>query len=270
MGDHAHCWVTCYSLSSYRLPRPSGLPLRFRSLNKTRDFNGVNGSRKRKTKVAGSLRVGVEDLAQILHNKALVAATASAAIGQLSKPFTSAFLYRKRFDLMAASQPGGFPSTHSSAVVAAATSLALERGFSDSIFGLAVVYASIVMYDAQGVRMEVGKHAQVMNRVLIDNSIGRNIQSSNGKSTVLSSCSIEQTDYEETMVGSYNYSRSAVASTLLREDGRKEEETEEEAVGAGSRLISPLKETVGHTRVEVMAGALLGFLVGVILNVLQI
>ncbi|PHT82180.1 hypothetical protein T459_15195 [Capsicum annuum] len=34
-------------------------------------------------------------------------------------------------------------------IVATATALVLERGFSDSIFGLAMVYASLVMYDAQ-------------------------------------------------------------------------------------------------------------------------
>jgi hypothetical protein len=33
--------------------------------------------------------------------------------------------------------------------VAVATSLGLERGFADSIFGMSVVFAAIVMYDAQ-------------------------------------------------------------------------------------------------------------------------
>jgi acid phosphatase family membrane protein YuiD len=34
-------------------------------------------------------------------------------------------------------------------VVAAATAIAFERGFADSIFGLTVVYAGLIMYDAQ-------------------------------------------------------------------------------------------------------------------------
>lgn len=36
------------------------------------------------------------------------------AIGQLSKPFTSVFLYGKEFDIKAIIQAGGFPSSHSS------------------------------------------------------------------------------------------------------------------------------------------------------------
>lgn len=46
--------------------------------------------------------------------KVLIAAGASAAIGQLSKPFTSVLLYGRDFDLKAVIRAGGFPSTHSS------------------------------------------------------------------------------------------------------------------------------------------------------------
>ncbi|KAJ6772477.1 ACID PHOSPHATASE/VANADIUM-DEPENDENT HALOPEROXIDASE-RELATED PROTEIN [Salix koriyanagi] len=95
------------------------------------------------------LKLGVEDIAEIASNKVVIAAGVSAAIGQLSKPYTCVLFYGKDFDFKTTFQAGGFPSTHSSSVVAAATSLALERGFSDSIFGLAVVYACLVMYDAQ-------------------------------------------------------------------------------------------------------------------------
>ncbi|XP_065625624.1 uncharacterized protein LOC112026155 [Quercus suber] len=90
-----------------------------------------------------------DQISQLAHNKVLVAAGISAAIGQLSKPFTSVLLYGKDLDFKAAFQAGGFPSTHSSAVVATATIIALERGLSDSIFGLTVVYAGLIMYDAQ-------------------------------------------------------------------------------------------------------------------------
>ena len=50
----------------------------------------------------------------LLFGKVLVAAGISAAIGQLSKPFTSVILYGKEFDIKATIQAGGFPSTHSS------------------------------------------------------------------------------------------------------------------------------------------------------------
>lgn len=47
-------------------------------------------------------------------SKVLIAAGVSLAIGQLSKPFTSVFLYGKEFDIRVIVQAGGFPSSHSS------------------------------------------------------------------------------------------------------------------------------------------------------------
>lgn len=117
----------------------------------------------------------------------------------------------------------------------------------------------------QGVRMEVGKHAQVMNSVLMKSTIERNIRCGNGKSVATS----EQMVHEEAVGGGSYNSRPALAPRLLpRQDGllEEEKETQEEAVGAGSVVITPLKETVGHTKVEVMAGALLGFLTGLVVH----
>ncbi|KAI4386563.1 hypothetical protein MLD38_004486 [Melastoma candidum] len=179
-------------------------------------------------------QVRVEDVMEIAHNKVLVAAAVSGAIGQLAKPFTRVFLNgnnegerRKRkketaFDLRAAVESGGFPSTHSSAVTATATSLLLERGFADSIFGLSVVYAALVMYDAQGVRREVGKHAKVLNK-------RRTMSSGRGRRA-----------------------RTVSAWTVVEEEVEVEEEEE-------------MKEGVGHTEVEVAAGALLGICVSLFL-----
>ncbi|XP_042422028.1 uncharacterized protein LOC122009799 [Zingiber officinale] len=57
------------------------------------------------------------------------------------------------------------PSAHSAAVTAAATLLGLDRGFSDSVFGMSVVFAALFMYDAQGARREVGIHAKILNKI---------------------------------------------------------------------------------------------------------
>ncbi|XP_028115557.1 uncharacterized protein LOC114313347 isoform X4 [Camellia sinensis] len=91
------------------------------------------------------------EIDEIAHNKVLISAAVSATIGQLSKLFTSAILYgnSNSFDFKTVFRSGGFPSTHSSAAVATAMSLGFERGLSDAVFGLAVVYASLIMYDAQ-------------------------------------------------------------------------------------------------------------------------
>ncbi|KAK8485004.1 hypothetical protein V6N13_121470 [Hibiscus sabdariffa] len=213
--------------------------------------------------------VGVDDIAQLAHNKVLVAAAASAAIGQLSKPFTSVLLYGKGFDFKTAFQAGGFPSTHSSSVVAAATSLALERGFSDSIFGVTLVYAGLVMYDAQGVRREVGNHAKVLNAILAKRRVSSVSVVSEDRDDLIDS-------RDETSESAGNFeglspilskkprslaSKTVNASVLIASD--KETRQSFEFAGDDCEVLDQirLKESIGHTEVEVVAGALLGFLV---------
>ncbi|KAJ4981638.1 hypothetical protein NE237_032475 [Protea cynaroides] len=223
------------------------------------------------------LRIGVEDIAEIAQNKVLVAAVISGAVGQLSKPFTS-LLFGNDVNFKAAVSSGGFPSTHSAGVVAAATSLALERGFSDSIFGMAVVFAGLVMYDAQGVRREVGNHAKVLNRRLLEPQEtpipprGKDIDdlknSKTGKSSINSkSLSPFILSSEK---GSRYTSNTDEASPLIRSENTTARSsimpsvsltTEIEELAKASNNYIPLKESIGHTELEVVAGALLGFLV---------
>jgi uncharacterized protein len=52
---------------------------------------------------------------------------------------------------------GGMPSAHSATVVAMATIIGLRDGFGSGLFGLAVLFAMIVMYDAMKVRRSSGE-----------------------------------------------------------------------------------------------------------------
>ncbi|KAF7835848.1 putative membrane protein yuiD [Senna tora] len=218
-------------------------------------------------KITSLTAISIDDIVQLAHNKVLIAAGASAAIGQLSKPFTSVFLYGKEFDVKAVVQAGGFPSTHSSATVASATFLGLERGFSDPIFGVTVVYAGLIMYDAQGVRREVGNHAKILNKIILQmqkNSVGSKdrddgLINSEGTSTSLNVQGLKNSFFSQETNSSETQPRSA--SMLVESDGKRRETNEELSKLAATGLI-PLKESIGHTEVEVIAGALLGFLVG--------
>ncbi|KAF3448821.1 hypothetical protein FNV43_RR09534 [Rhamnella rubrinervis] len=229
-----------------------------------------------------------EEIAQLAHNKVLIAAGVSAAIGQLSKPFTSVILYGKDFNLKAAIQAGGFPSTHSSAVVATAACLGLERGLSDSIFGLTVVYASLTMYDAQGVRREVGVHAKMLNNVLQTKSKKVNciptrdryfIDSQPGTSSPLNLDRFFGPDELPSEEATYLTSKTAKNPYKLKETSSQMQQipspssscevagdVEEERNSA--TCSTPLKESIGHTEVEVAAGALLGFLVSLAVHAL--
>ncbi|CAI9116519.1 OLC1v1017686C1 [Oldenlandia corymbosa var. corymbosa] len=197
----------------------------------------------------------------ILQNKVLIAAAISGAIGQCSKPFTSRVLYgAPNIDFMNAFRAGGFPSTHSSAAVAAAITLGLERGFSDSIFGLAVVYACLIMYDAQGVRREVGNHAKVINKevLYISNKLDKDASCSGHKDANCNECFPSRENKEGSLEPSLLQPRSRnVASNSLLVTSLDQASSD----AKGARKVVLLKETIGHTEMEVIAGAVLGFFV---------
>ena len=63
-------------------------------------------------------------------------------------------------------ESGGMPSSHSSVVIALATLIALHEGVYSSIFGLAFVFAMIVIYDSMKVRFSNGVQAQRINEII--------------------------------------------------------------------------------------------------------
>ena len=58
------------------------------------------------------------------------------------------------------------PSSHSSVVIALATLVGLHEGVYSSIFGLAFVFAMIVIYDSMKVRFSNGTQAQRINEII--------------------------------------------------------------------------------------------------------
>ncbi len=63
---------------------------------------------------------------------------------------------------------GGMPSAHSALVCSLFVGSARKFGLDDPIFALSFVLAMIVMYDAMGVRLETGRQAKVINRIVDD------------------------------------------------------------------------------------------------------
>ncbi|MBA2666024.1 MAG: divergent PAP2 family protein [Trueperaceae bacterium] len=60
-------------------------------------------------------------------------------------------------------ETGGMPSSHSSTVAALATAVGIVEGVASPFFAIALVFGSIVMYDATGIRRAAGMHAQLIN-----------------------------------------------------------------------------------------------------------
>lgn len=75
-------------------------------------------------------------------------------------------LVRGEFDLRYLFASGGMPSVHSAVVCSLATVAFIEGGATSAIFGIAAVYAGIVMYDSFGVRRSTGEQAHALNKLL--------------------------------------------------------------------------------------------------------
>lgn len=74
----------------------------------------------------------------------------------------------KRFNFKWFVGTGGMPSSHAAAVSALTTSLGLYAGFSSPLFALALLFAIVVLFDAQGVRRASGRQAEILNKILDD------------------------------------------------------------------------------------------------------
>ena len=101
----------------------------------------------------------------LLSNHILVSAVLAWAAAQIIKTVL-VYLKTKELDLERLFGSGGMPSSHTAFVVAMATAAAMVEGLASSTFALSFILASIVMYDAAGVRQAAGQQARVLNRLI--------------------------------------------------------------------------------------------------------
>ena len=87
-----------------------------------------------------------------------IVAFTSWFLAQFLKIFTGGSIRLK--DIFAA---GGMPSSHSSSTVGMAAACGITLGFDNPLFIVAFIFSMIVMYDASNVRLESGKHAEIIN-----------------------------------------------------------------------------------------------------------
>ena len=147
----------------------------------------------------------MENFSEIFKNKFLISAFLGWATAQIIKVFCGVLKERK-FDFKWLIETGGMPSAHSAGVAALATSVGLNAGFKSPLFGLACVFALVVMFDAQTMRRSVGEQAEILNKILEDLYQGKKIAD------------------------------------------------------------NKIREFLGHTPLEVIAGAFLGVLIGIIIG----
>lgn len=71
-----------------------------------------------------------------------------------------------KFDAERIMGSGGMPSSHSATIMAVTFAIGETIGYDTALFALAAIFSFIVMYDAANVRMESGKQAKVINRII--------------------------------------------------------------------------------------------------------
>lgn len=101
----------------------------------------------------------------VLSNKVLVITCAVWAIAQGVKVLLGVIRERK-FNFKWFIGTGGMPSSHAAGATALATTCGLHAGFDSVVFALAVVFALVTMFDAQGVRRSAGQQAAILNQVM--------------------------------------------------------------------------------------------------------
>ncbi len=78
------------------------------------------------------------------------------------------FIATKKLDWSLLTSTGGMPSSHSAAVTALTTGVALESGLHSPVFAVSAIFAIITMFDASGVRRQAGEQAIVLNQLVAD------------------------------------------------------------------------------------------------------
>ena len=101
----------------------------------------------------------------LLDNRILLSSFLAWAIAQVSKTILD-LLRQRKLVLSRLVSSGGMPSSHSALVTGMATATGRVVGLSSASFAIAVVIASIVMYDAAGVRRAVSIQARILNQMI--------------------------------------------------------------------------------------------------------
>lgn len=90
---------------------------------------------------------------------------ASMAVAQLVKPFV-ALVRGRRWSVGRMFYTGGMPSSHSSLVTTLTLCVAQVEGSSSPLFTISLLFSLYFVFEATGLRQEVGHQARVLNDML--------------------------------------------------------------------------------------------------------
>ena len=73
---------------------------------------------------------------------------------------------------------GGMPSSHTATVTTLALAVGRAEGFGSSLFSLVLVFSLFVIFEATGMRQEIGKQAQLINDLMDSALAGKHVSGS--------------------------------------------------------------------------------------------
>jgi hypothetical protein len=114
-------------------------------------------------------------VAQLGRNRIFIATVSSWFTAQVLKVVIGV-MRDKRFNFKWLISSGGMPSSHVALSMCLTTSIGLYYGFDSGLFAMALGFAGITMFDAQGIRWHSGKQAQALNKIMDDLYAHKGIQ----------------------------------------------------------------------------------------------
>lgn len=120
----------------------------------------------------------------IFKNYCLMSVALAWISAQIIKIFTGYFKGGKVSVTKFLCGTGGMPSSHSATVSALAVSSGWHFGLDSFEFAVAVLLAIIVMSDAMGVRLETGKQAKIINKIIPEIFSGKGDMEANLKELI--------------------------------------------------------------------------------------
>ena len=82
---------------------------------------------------------------------------------------------RRRFRPSLFFDNGGMPSSHTSTVTTLSLAIGRSEGFDSSLFSLVLVFALFVIFEATGLRQEIGKQAELLNDLMDSALAGKKV-----------------------------------------------------------------------------------------------
>jgi acid phosphatase family membrane protein YuiD len=94
-----------------------------------------------------------------------IAALVSGVAAQVLKVLIDV-AQKRRFNPLRVLDTGGMPSSHTSVVTTLTVGVAVYQGISSPLFGVSLILSLYFIFEATGLRQEVGNQARVLNEII--------------------------------------------------------------------------------------------------------